>query len=47
MNGNDGAVFVYNNKIYNVFSSQAIDVNIAEEDYVQLAKHNNLYIPLV
>ena len=47
MNGRDGAVFMYNEKMFNLDPMSAIDVNEAKQHYVELVDLKNLHIPLI
>lgn len=47
INGKDGAVFVHNNKIYNLDQSQPLNISDAEDHYITLIDHKNLFLPLI
>ena len=47
MNGKDGAVFTYNEMMYNLDPTAPIESNEAMQHYTTLAELRNLHIPLV
>jgi len=47
MNGKDGAVFMYNGKMYNLDPAEAMELDVAKNNYTTLAELRNLHIPLV
>ena len=47
INGRDGAVFMYNEKMFNLDPMSAVNVDVAQEHYVELTDLKNLHIPLI
>lgn len=47
MNGKDGAVFMYDNKMFNLDPMSAMNVAEAEDHYVQLTDLKKIHIPLI
>lgn len=47
MNGRDGAVFMYNDKMFNLDPMSAVNCDVAKQHYVELSDLKNLHIPLI
>ena len=47
INGRDGAVFMYNEKMFNLDPMSAINIDVAKQHYVELTDLKNLHIPLI
>jgi hypothetical protein len=47
INGRHGAVFMYNEKMFNLDPMSAVNVDVAQEHYVELTDLKNLHIPLI
>ena len=47
INGRDGAVFMYNEKMFNLDPMSAVNVDVAQQHYVELTDLKNLHIPLI
>tara|TARA_B100000902_G_scaffold276591_1_gene262369 strand:- start:1081 stop:1506 length:426 start_codon:yes stop_codon:yes gene_type:complete len=47
MNGRDGAVFMYDDKMFNLDPMSAVNCDVAKQHYVELSDLKNLHIPLI
>ena len=47
INGRDGAVFMYNEKMFNLDPMSAVNIDVAQQHYVELSDLKNLHIPLI
>jgi|TARA_B110000444_G_scaffold232888_1_gene241898 hypothetical protein len=47
INGRDGAVFMYNEKMFNLDPMSAVNIDVAKQHYVELTDLKNLHIPLI